>query len=109
MNLFIACVGLSAGPQAIAALKQAGITIFIAGAGLTTFSHLLTWLFGLYVLKLNPVLLLGAMTGAGTCTAALNSVKEDAGSSIPVIGYTVPYAISNVLLTVWGALIVNII
>ncbi len=109
LNLFIACVGLSAGPQAIAALKQAGIAIFIAGVCLTTFPHLLTWLFGLYVLKLNPALLLGAMTGAGTCTAALNAVKEDAGSPVPVIGYTVPYAIGNVLLTVWGAIIVNII
>jgi putative transport protein len=109
LNLFIACVGLSAGPQAIAALKQAGISIFIAGVCLTTFPHLLTWLFGLYVLKLNPVLLLGALSGAGTCTAALNVIKEDAGSPVPVIGYTVPYAIGNVLLTVWGALIVNII
>ena len=109
LNLFIACVGLSAGPQAIAALKQAGITIFIAGVCLTTLPHLLTWVFGLYVLKLNPVLLLGAMTGAGSCTAALNSVKDDAGSAVPVIGYTVPYAIGNVLLTVWGALIVNIV
>ncbi len=75
LNLFIACVGLSAGPQAIAALTQAGITIFVAG----------------------------------TCTAALNSVIDDAGGPMPVIGYTVPYAIGNVLLTVWGALIVNII
>jgi putative transport protein len=109
LNLFIACVGLSAGPQAIASLKQAGIAIFIAGVCLTTFPHLLTWLFGLYLLKLNPVLLLGAMSGAGTCTAALNVIKEDADSPVPVIGYTVPYAIGNVLLTVWGALVVNII
>lgn len=109
LNLFIACVGLSAGPEAIASLKQAGIAIFIAGVCLTTFPHLLTWLFGLYMLKLNPVLLLGAMSGAGTCTAALNVIKEDADSPVPVIGYTVPYAIGNVLLTVWGALIVNII
>jgi len=109
LNLFIACVGLSAGPQAIAALKQAGVTIFIAGACLTTLPHFLTWLFGLYVLKINPALLLGAMTGAGTLTAALNSVRDDAKSPVPVIGYTVPYAIGNVLLTIWGALIVNIV
>ena len=109
LNLFIACVGLTAGPQAIGALKQAGLTIFIAGACLTTLPHLLTWLFGLYALKMNPALLLGAMTGAGTLTAALNTVKDDAKSAVPVIGYTVPYAIGNVLLTVWGALIVNII
>lgn len=109
LNFFIACVGLSAGPRAMAALKQAGPEILIAGVVLTLVPHILTWLFGLYGLKLNPVLLLGAMTGAGTCTAALNSVKDDCGSSLPVIGYTVPYAMGNVLLTVMGALIVNII
>lgn len=109
LNLFIACVGISAGPEALAALKQAGINIFIAGVCLTCIPHILTWLFGLYLLKLNPVLLMGAMTGAGTCTAALNSVRDDSKSTIAVIGYTVPYAIGNVLLTVWGALIVTII
>ena len=109
LNLFIACVGISAGPEALAALKQAGINIFIAGVCLTCIPHILTWLFGLYLLKLNPVLLLGAMTGAGTCTAALNSVKDDSKSAVAVIGYTVPYAIGNVLLTVWGALIVSMV
>ncbi len=109
LNLFIACVGLTAGPRALAALKQAGPEILLAGIVLTLVPHILTWIFGLYGLKLNPVLLLGAMTGAGTCTAALNSVKDDCGSSLPVIGYTVPYAMGNVLLTVMGALIVNII
>ncbi len=109
LNFFIACVGLTAGPRALAALKQAGPEILLAGIALTIIPHLLTWVFGLKALKLNPVLLLGAMTGAGTCTAALNSVKDDCGSTLPVIGYTVPYAMGNVLLTVMGALIVNII
>jgi len=109
LNFFIACVGIAAGPKALDALEQAGINIFLAGVCLTSIPHVLTWIFGLYFLKLNPVLLMGAMTGAGTCTAAMNSVKEDSGSTVPVIGYTVPYAIGNVLLTVWGALIVNLI
>lgn len=109
LNLFIACVGISAGPRALEALQQAGLNIFFAGVCLTCIPHLLTWLFGLYLLKMNPVLLLGAMTGAGTCTAAMNAVKDDARSSVPVIGYTVPYAIGNVLLTVWGALIVSLV
>ena len=109
LNFFIACVGIAAGPRALDALRTAGISIFIAGVCLTSIPHLLTWVFGLYLLKLNPVLLLGAMTGAGTCTAAMNSVKDDAKSAVPVIGYTVPYAIGNVLLTVWGALIVSLV
>ena len=63
-------------------------------------------IFGKYILKLNPVLLLGALTGAGTVTAALNALKEEADSTVPELGYTVPYAFANVLLTVWGTLIV---
>ncbi|MFP4631761.1 MAG: aspartate:alanine exchanger family transporter, partial [Candidatus Acetothermia bacterium] len=86
LNLFIACVGLSAGPKALQAFQQSGLKIFTAGVLLTTIPHLLTWFFGKYALKLNPVLLMGAMTGAGTCTAAMNSVKEDSKSTIPVIG-----------------------
>lgn len=109
LNFFIACVGVAAGPRALDALKTAGVSIFLAGVCLTSIPHVLTWLFGRYLIKLNPVLLLGAMTGAGTCTAAMNSVKEDSQSAIPVIGYTVPYAIGNVLLTVWGALIVSLV
>jgi len=108
-NPEVTLVGGKAPENLLDALEQAGISIFLAGVCLTTIPHLLTWVFGLYLLKLNPVLLMGAMTGAGTCTAAMNSVKEDSQSTVPVIGYTVPYAIGNVLLTVWGALIVSII
>lgn len=109
LNLFIACVGLAAGPRAIDALQQAGVDILLAGMCLTCIPHLATWLFGRYLLRMNPVLLLGAMTGSGTCTAALNSVRDDCQCTIPVIGYTVPYAIGNVMLTVWGALIVHLV
>lgn len=109
LNFFIACVGIAAGPRAIHAIQQAGLNIFLAGMCLTIIPHLLTWIFGYHILKMNPVLLLGAMTGAGTCTAAMNSVKEDSESPVPVIGYTVPYAIGNVLLTVWGALIISLV
>ena len=64
--------------------------------------------FGRLVLKMNHVLLFGALTGAETCTASLNAVKEEADSALPAIGYAVLYAIGNVLLTVWGTVIVNV-
>lgn len=83
--------------------------MYLAGVVPTSIPHILTWCFGRYLIKLNPVLLLGAMTGAGTCTAAMNSIKEDSRSAVPVIGYTVPYAIGNVLLTVWSALIISLV
>ena len=68
--------------------------------------HVAALLFGRYVLKMNPLILLGACAGAGTVTAALRAIQDEAGSKLPVLGYTVPYAIGNILLTAWGPVIV---
>jgi putative transport protein len=108
LNLFIACVGLTAGPKAIHALQTAGASLFLAGVILTLTPHIIGLIFGRLVLKMNPVLLLGALTGAGTNTATLNSLKEEADSSAPVLGYSVPFAFGNVLLTIWGTVLVNV-
>lgn len=106
LNLFIACVGLTAGPQAVQALQTTGLSLFFAGVVLTLIPHIVGLLFGRWVLKLNPVLLLGALTGAGTVTPALNALKEEANSAVPALGYTVPYAFGNLILTVWGTVII---
>ncbi|MFH1593271.1 MAG: aspartate-alanine antiporter [Candidatus Omnitrophota bacterium] len=108
LNLFIACVGLVAGPKAIHALQHTGGSIFVAGLILTLVPHITGIAFGRLVLRLNPVLLFGAMTGAGTITAALNGLKEESHSAAPAIGYTVCYAFGNVILTIWGSVIVNV-
>ena len=55
---------------------------------------------------MNPLILLCACTGAGTVTAALRAVQDEAHSKLPVLGYTVPYALGNILLTAWGPVIV---
>ena len=67
---------------------------------------LVAFVFGRFVLKLNPVILLGAICGGQTVAAALNAVNEETDSATPVLGFTVTYAISNVLLAVWGPIIV---
>jgi len=108
LNLFIACVGLIAGPKALNALHTTGGSLFFAGVILTLMTHITGIIFGRVVLKLNPVLLFGALTGAGTVTAALNVLKEESNSTAPAIGYTVCYAFGNVILTLWGAVIVSV-
>jgi putative transport protein len=55
---------------------------------------------------MNPVILLGAQSGAGTSTSALKAIQDAAGSKLPVLGYTIPYALGNILLTAWGPVIV---
>jgi len=108
LNLFIACVGLIAGPRALDALKTTGISIFFAGIIVTLLPHIFGLIFGKFILKLNPVLLLGALTGAGTATPSLNVLKETCDSPAPALGFTVPYAFGNFILTIWGTLIVNL-
>jgi putative transport protein len=68
--------------------------------------HVTAILFGRYVLKMNPLILLGACSGAGTITAALRAIQDESHSKLPALGYTVPYAIGNILLTAWGPVIV---
>ena len=108
LNLFIACVGLIAGPKALHALQTTGGSLFIAGVILTLIPHITGIIFGRWVLKLKPVLLFGALTGSGTVTAALFTLKEEADSAVPALGYTVCYAFGNVILTIWGSVIVNV-
>ena len=108
LNLFIACVGLIAGPRAIHALQTTGASLLLAGVILTLTPHIIGLIFGRLVLKMNPVLLFGALTGAGTSTATLNALKEEADSPAPVLGYTVPFAFGNVLLTIWGTVLANV-
>jgi putative transport protein len=108
LSLFIACVGLTAGPKAVEAIKTTGISLFLAGVILTLMPHILGYFFGRGVLRLNPLLTMGALTGAGTATPSLNVLKDEAESSIPALGYTVPYAFGNFLLTVWGTVIIHL-
>lgn len=55
---------------------------------------------------MHPVLLIGAIAGTQTVAPALIAVQERADSQTPVLGYTVPYALANILLTMWGTFIV---
>ena len=106
LAVFIGVVGLDAGPGFVAGLRQSGISLAVVGVVVAVTPHLVAVLFGRYVLKMNPVILLGACAGAGTSTAALRSIQDEAQSKIPVLGYTVPYALGNILLTAWGPVIV---
>ncbi|HGF8064100.1 aspartate-alanine antiporter [Enterococcus faecium] len=109
LNLFIAVVGLQAGREFVPALEKMGWSVLLIGAIISIVPHLVTLLFGNYVLKLNPIDNIGSLTGAGTITAALNAINEETGSSIFALSYTPAYAVGNILLTVLGPLVVALI
>lgn|SRR5688572_5966145 len=106
LNVFIAVVGLTAGPTFIAGIKQAGFGLFLWGLAATSVPMLLAPLIGKYIFKFDPAINLGCCGGARTSTASVAMVADVAKSDIPMLGYTVPYAVSNTLLTMWGLVIV---
>ena len=106
LAVFIGVVGIGAGPSFVSGLRATGPGLVVVGVLVALTPHVAAVLFGRYVLRMNPVVLLGACSGAGTATAALRAIQDEAGSKLPVLGYTVPYAIGNILLTAWGPVIV---
>ncbi|MCK9511851.1 MAG: aspartate-alanine antiporter [Pigmentiphaga sp.] len=106
LNAFIAVVGITAGPTFIAGLQQVGIEMFLWGLFATGLPMVLAPLIGKYIFRFDPAINLGCCGGARTSTASVAMVADAAKSNVPMLGYTVPYAVSNTLLTLWGLVIV---
>jgi putative transport protein len=111
--VFIAIVGLHAGPHAVEAYQTSGAeyfaSIFFAGMVVTMVPIAVGALVARHVFKMNPLMVLGGLAGAQTCTPGLNALRDASGSNIGALAYTVPYAIGNILLTIWGPVVVAIV
>jgi putative transport protein len=108
LNVFIAIVGVMSGPGFVAGLKANGVSLLLWGVFATSVPMLLAPLIGKYIFKFHPGINLGACGGGRTSTASVAMVGDVAKSNVPMLGYTVPYAVSNTLLTLWGLVIVLI-
>ncbi|WP_249208381.1 aspartate-alanine antiporter [Gluconobacter albidus] len=106
LNIFIAVVGISAGPTFIKGLQAAGVSVFLWGLFASAVPMILAPLIGKYIFRFDPAINLGCCGGARTSTASVAMVADVAKSNVPMLGYTVPYAVSNTLLTMWGLVIV---
>ncbi|MFE3514552.1 aspartate-alanine antiporter [Streptomyces sp. NPDC059166] len=104
--VFVAVVGINAGPSFTSGLSSAGWGLLVLGAVATVVPLIVGFLVGHHVQKIRFPVLMGVLAGGQTTTAAIGAVNETSRSQIPTLGYTIPYAVGNVLLTVWGAVIV---
>lgn len=109
LNVFIAVVGITAGPGFVLGLKQLGVSLFLWGIFATAVPLVLGMLIAKYVFRFHPAILLGCCAGARTTTAALGMICDAAKSQVPGLGYTVTYAVGNTLLTIWGMVIVMLV
>ncbi|MFM5426690.1 aspartate:alanine antiporter [Aeromonas veronii] len=107
LAVFMVSTGLKAGGGILDHLSEVGTVVLFSGMLVTTLPVLVGYLFGVWVLKMNPALLLGAITGARTCAPAMDVVNEAANSSIPALGYAGTYAVANVMLTLAGSFIIG--
>ena len=106
LAVFVGVIGLDVGPEFLESLRRTGWALLAAGLVVAVAPNVLALLFGRFVLKMNPAILFGACVGASTSTAALGPLQELAHSKVPALGYTVPYAVANILVAACGPLIV---
>jgi len=106
---FVAVVGLNAGPDFVHGLKTTGASLVAAGVLTVTITLLIGILAGRFLFKMHAGVLLGVCAGACTATPALAAVQETAKSAVPSLGYGVAYAVGNVLLAIWGTVIVALV
>ena len=105
---FIACVGISAGPSFVDGLIASGTALVLISV-VVVVSHGVAILVGSRNVGMNEGVLLGTCCGAGTSAPALAAVQDVAKSKVPTLGYGLGYAIGNVLLALWGAVLVTVL
>jgi len=108
LMLLMASIGINAGGGIIEGLLDVGLPMVFSAVLVSMLPLAAGYLVGRKVLKMNPALLLGSLTGAMTSTPALAVVNEAAKSSVPSIGYAGTYTFANVFLTFAGSFLMTL-
>ena len=110
LAVFVAVVGLTAGPQAFVTIQKFGLTLLLLGVAVTIIPQIVVFYFSYYVLKIrNPIEALACVVGGRSANPGFAALLSKAGNATPVATFTVTYAVANVFLTLWGPIIVGII
>lgn len=107
VDLFVSGLGLNVAPALVTALSQGMSTLYTLLLGMATavVPTLISYAVGLYVLRMDPILLAGAVAGSRNSTTAMRAISERAKSTVPAMGYPVTYAASTVVFLVYGYLV----
>lgn len=109
LNLYIAVIGIASGPTFVSSFLDVGPKIFVAGLIVTLVPLFIALFLSYKVFKFHPAIALGCCAGARKSTAALGAIQERLGSSVPAVGYTITYAVSNTMLIIFGIVLVMLI
>jgi aspartate-alanine antiporter len=110
LAVFVGVIGVTAGPAALVTIENQGLTLFLLGVGVTIIPTVITFYISYYLLNIrNPIEALACLVGGRSANPGFAALLDKAGNATPVVSFTVTYAVANVLLTLWGPLIVGII
>lgn len=112
LTLFVGTVGLQSAQAFTSAIKSLGIGVLFIGAMISIMPPLLTLFFGRYVLKMEPLALIGAMTGSGTIAAAMNEISQKAGpegGAYYAAAFTPAFVVGNIGITLLGPIFVALL
>ena len=112
LTLFVGTVGLQSAQAFTSAIKSLGIGVLFIGAMISIMPHLLTLFFGRYVLKMEPLALIGAMTGSGTIAAAMDEISQKAGpegGAYYAAAFTPAFVVGNIGITLLGPIFVALL
>lgn len=112
LTLFVGTVGLQSAQAFTSAIKSLGIGVLFIGAMISIMPHLLTLFFGRYVLKMEPLALIGALTGSGTIAAAMNEISQKAGpegGAYYAAAFTPAFVVGNIGITLLGPIFVALL
>ena len=105
INMFIAVLGITAGGALLHGLKEAGGWIILIGALLTIVGVVINVIIARRIFRVSRPVALGCVAGGRCCVAAIGAVRDTLQSDVPNLGYTVTYAVANVVL-VFSSLLV---
>jgi putative transport protein len=101
--VFVSIVGVNAGAGLLAQLTGAiALQIFIVGFIACSIPPFIVWAIGYHFFKINPAVLMGGVAGARSHSGPCREAAVEIQSSVPWIGFPVGYAVSGILLTVFG-------
>lgn len=105
LNLFIAVVGLTAGPSFVSGLREVGVELFLIGILCTTIPLVLAIYIGNKIFRFPAAVTLGCVAGSRNAVAALGAIQDNLESTLPVMGYTVTYAVGSLTLILSGMVV----
>jgi putative transport protein len=103
---FLSGVGTDAGLKIMSTLSNQGLHLFFIGIIITLVPMTITLIIGRYVLKLNFLRLMGAITGSMLSTPALSAIEPITKTNAPQVAYATVYPMALILIIIVSQIIV---